>query len=140
MAESESAPCEAAVPFSGEFAPDISLRDYLAWVCKRMGCSSRCLVLSLLYIDRLVRCRSGVVVNALTLHRLALTSLAVACKFHDDVPHGNAFVAKAGGVPLEDLNRWERQFLDLIAWRLYVEEGDFTLYREVLNAVAVASQ
>jgi hypothetical protein len=52
-------------------------------------------VVALIYIDRIIESRN-VVLTALNVHRLLITSLMLAAKFFDDLFYNNAFYAKLG--------------------------------------------
>lgn len=54
----------------------------------------------------------------------------VAAKFFDEEYFSNSFYAKIGGISLEDMNRLEVEFLNLIDYKLYVEEKIFYQYQE----------
>lgn len=124
---------ETLTPFHSKFPPNVSVHNYLARICKYTGCSSGCLVMALLYIDRLIKRRPLVVVSRLSCHRLILTSIVLAVKFHDDTYYSNAFYAKVGGVQLKEFNSLERKFLQLIEWKLHVDAEEYKLYRGILQ-------
>jgi hypothetical protein len=126
---------EALTPFHCKFPPKVSACDYLTRLCHYTGCSSGCLVASLLYIDRLIkRHPTFVVVSSLSCHRLMLISITLAIKFHDDTYYSNAFYAKVGGVQLREFNSLERRFLQLIEWNLHVEAEEYDLYYNILRS------
>ena len=52
-------------------------------------------MVALIYIDRIIESRN-VVLTALNVHRLLITSLMLAAKFFDDLFYNNAFYAKLG--------------------------------------------
>ena len=70
-------------------------------------CSPECLVLSLVYIDRLIQSQT-VVVNSLSIHRVLITrfwyclclivSIMIDAKFFDDSFFKNEFYARVGGI------------------------------------------
>ncbi|CAK0824010.1 unnamed protein product [Prorocentrum cordatum] len=125
----------ALTPFHCKFPPSIGVGEYLARLCHHTRCSSGCLVVSLLYIDRLIKRHPAyVVVSPLSCHRLMLISIAIAVKFHDDTYYSNAFYAKAGGVQLKEFNALERKFLQLIEWNLHVEAKEYDLYDMILRS------
>lgn len=109
--------------------PALAIRDYLAHIRRVFGCTAECFVLCLAYIHRLTGKNPVLAVNDWSSHRLLLTGLTVAAKFHDDVFYSNAFYAKAGGVSTAELNALEGQFLDMIDWKLRVSPEEFELRR-----------
>lgn len=123
--------------FHSREAPAISIQDYLARIAKYFQCSDECLVLCLVYIDRIVKFNSGFKVTPLSIHRVLLTSMLVAAKFHDDVFFTNTHYARVGGLRVRELNRLEAHFLQYIKWRLQVSPREYDLYR---SHVLVAAQ
>jgi len=132
--------CKAhrATIFHAAAPPQISIQDYLARIAKYYQCSHGCLILGLIYIDRLVKLHPDFVVSSLNIHRLLSTSIMLAAKFHDDVFYSNKYYGKVAGVRVTELNRLEEKFLQLLNWHLYVvsEEYDEYLGRVLLPAQA----
>ncbi|CAL1707678.1 unnamed protein product [Somion occarium] len=57
-------------------------------------------------------------VSSLTCHRFLITSVALSSKALSDIMCQNKTYAKVGGIPMEELNMLEREFLRMIDWRL----------------------
>jgi len=126
---------QQATPFHGAREPWLSIRDYLVRIATYMQCSNECLVLGLVYIDRIVKLNPEFVISGLSIHRLLLISMTLATKFHNDIPYSNAYCAQVGGLMVEDLNMLEKRFLQLVGWRLHVAHEEYELYRNhVINA------
>jgi hypothetical protein len=108
----------------------MQLSDYVSHVHWFSECSGPCLVLALLYLDRVLSKDAKVVFNGETSHRLFLTSLVVALKFHDDdfVPYPNACYAEVGKVCVDDLNIMEKHFCKSIGWQFHVTPEEYTEY------------
>ena len=86
-----------------------------------------CLVLALIYIDRFIQ-SSNIQVNSLTIHRILLTSVVLAAKTYDDNFYTNTHYARVGGIPVEELNCLEIEFLFSIGFSLYVSCEDYLRY------------
>mmetsp|Transcript_25583 Transcript_25583/g.21925 ORF Transcript_25583/g.21925 Transcript_25583/m.21925 type:complete len:127 (+) Transcript_25583:72-452(+) len=84
--------------------PGIEIGDYIRRLAKHFGCSDEVFVLCLIYIDRAIKRDDTFAVSALNVHRLVLTALTIAAKFHDDIYYSNAFYARVGGVSVSELN------------------------------------
>lgn len=69
----------------------------------------------------------GVITN-----RLLITSIMLATKFFDDRYYNNEYYAKVGGIGNQEINLLERDFLQLINFRLYIAPILFFRYRERL--------
>lgn len=114
--------------------PEISIADYLARLVRWFKCSDGCLVMSLVYIDRVVKTCPEVVVSPWSVHRLLVTSLVLAAKFWDDDFYSNRHYAGVGGVKLQELNSLEARFLGLIGWRLTVSPEEYDMYESYVIA------
>lgn len=124
------APC-----FLSATEPMISMPDYLERLARFFQCSGECFVLALVYIDRLLQMNSNVWLCPLNLHRLAVTALMVAVKFADDTFYSNAYYAKVGGLPLQEMNHLEATLLRMLHFRLHVMPWEFHKYfRLVLDS------
>mmetsp|Transcript_88880 Transcript_88880/g.248773 ORF Transcript_88880/g.248773 Transcript_88880/m.248773 type:complete len:282 (+) Transcript_88880:86-931(+) len=113
--------------------PRISIKDYLARIATYYYCSDACLVLSMIYVDRLLQMHDGFVVSSLNIHRLMAVSVMVAAKFHDELFYSNGYYAKVAGVHLAELNRMEVKFMVMLQWRLYVSPAQYEAYLGYFN-------
>lgn len=112
--------------------PQITVKYYLQRIAKYSNCSEECFVLSLIYIDRLIRTNGNFLVNSLNVHRLLITSMMLAAKFFDDQYFNNAYYGKVGGVSCKEINLLEIEFLFMINFNLYVEADTYRTYNERL--------
>ncbi|KAK8833048.1 hypothetical protein WA577_004025 [Blastocystis sp. JDR] len=108
--------------------PSISIEDYVKRITKYFQCSYECFVCSLSYIDMLLA--DHFVLNAFSVHRTILVSVMEAAKFYDDCFFNNEFYARVGGVPVEELNALEMDFLFAIHFSLIVP---LDAYQELHN-------
>ena len=108
-------------------APSISIYDYVERIFKYAACSSECFVLALIYVDRIIQ-RQGFVINSLNVHRVVITSIMLAAKFFDDHYFKNGFYAKVGGVPCNEMNSLEVEFLFLLNFSLHVPPETYKKY------------
>lgn len=93
---------------------------------------------SFYYLYRSVIQSSNIQVNSLTIHRVLLTrsfsignlicSVVLAAKTFDDNFYTNNHYARVGGVPVEELNCLEIEFLFTINFSLYVSCEDYQRY------------
>jgi hypothetical protein len=97
-------------------------------VAKYAACSGECFVLALVYIDRIIQSNPTFVVNSLNIHRLLITSIMLAAKFFDDQYYNNAYYAKVGGVPCNEVNQLEVEFLFMCNFTLCVTTDTYTQY------------
>lgn len=123
--------------FHASRIPALSVHDYLTRLAAFYGCSDQCLVLTLVYVDRIVKKHPEFVVSPWSIHRLLMTGMMVAAKFWDDTYYNNTHYAKVGGVRLQEMNRLEMHFLKLIGWRLQVLPQEYNMYH---SQVILAAQ
>lgn len=117
--------------------PQIPIYDYLLRISNHFHCSDECLLVALVYIDRVMRLNPHFVVSIFNLHRVVVLAAVAAVKYLEDVWYSNEHYARVGGVQVQELNKLEGQFLKLIGWRLHVMPDEYQRYR---NYVLVASQ
>eukprot|EP01138_Halocafeteria_seosinensis_P015740 gb/GECG01016061.1/.p1 GENE.gb/GECG01016061.1/~~gb/GECG01016061.1/.p1 ORF type:complete len:284 (+),score=30.18 gb/GECG01016061.1/:1-852(+) len=114
-------------------APAISILDYLERILRYASCSSECFILALIYIDRLIQ-RNQLVLSSLNVHRIIITSVMLAAKFFDDQYFNNAYYAKVGGVPCDEMNALEMEFLFSINFSLHVNTDTYCRYFAELSS------
>ena len=105
---------------------------------KYSKCSTECLILSLIYVDRFIQ-SSNIIVDSLTIHRILLVSVVLAAKTFDDNFYTNRHYAKVGGIPVEELNCLEIEFLFNINFSLYVSCEDYQHYYEEIYKHAASN-
>eukprot|EP00928_Gymnodinium_smaydae_P020158 TRINITY_DN17792_c0_g1_i1.p1 TRINITY_DN17792_c0_g1~~TRINITY_DN17792_c0_g1_i1.p1 ORF type:complete len:199 (+),score=39.15 TRINITY_DN17792_c0_g1_i1:192-788(+) len=121
--------------------PPLSIEEYLARIHKYFQCSNEAFVLSLIYIDRIVKLHPEFTICELNIHRLLMTAVMLGAKFFDDVYYSNAYYAKVGGIRTKEANALEFQFLKLIDWSLHVTTQEYEQYRKhVYTAVGGQGQ
>ncbi|KAK9238367.1 cyclin-domain-containing protein [Lipomyces kononenkoae] len=72
------------------------------------------------------------VMDSYNIHRLVIAGVTVASKFFSDVFYKNSRYAKVGGLPLEELNHLELQFLLLSDFRLAIPLEELQRYGDLL--------
>ncbi|KNE58734.1 hypothetical protein AMAG_04288 [Allomyces macrogynus ATCC 38327] len=120
--------------------PPISVHAYLVRVLKYAPCPSLVFVAVLVYLDRMARARVPFIVCSSNVHRLLITAVMVATKFHSDVFYTNAHYAKVGGVSVAELNQLELEFLFMNEFNLMVPPEELQHYADRLLDHAVATK
>jgi len=113
-------------------APWIEIKAYLKRIVKYSNCSEECLVLALIYIDRLIKVNGKFMLNSLNVHRLMITSIMLGAKFFDDKYYNNAHFGKIGGVSCKEINLLEIEFVFMINFDLFVETDLYETYSKRL--------
>eukprot|EP00826_Nyctotherus_ovalis_P046629 TRINITY_DN5295_c0_g13_i1.p1 TRINITY_DN5295_c0_g13~~TRINITY_DN5295_c0_g13_i1.p1 ORF type:complete len:197 (+),score=32.14 TRINITY_DN5295_c0_g13_i1:369-959(+) len=116
--------------FNSVRAPAISIRAYLAQIHNHANCSESCYILAFIYLDRLLQKNPGVILNSRNIHRLLLSAVVLAIKYSDDIYADNFIYARAGGVPLKEMNVLEFDMLKLLHYSLFIHAD---LYFQYLN-------
>ena len=111
--------------------PSISLEDYLIRIQKYTNIENNTLILSLIYIDRILNA-TDIELNYYDVHKLVFTAIIIAIKYNQDVIYNNSFYAKIGGISGKDLNKLEYHFLLLVNFNLFVGNEEFQNYCKYL--------
>jgi len=110
---------EGVTRFHSRAPPGISVRDYLRRVVRYANVEKCCLLMILVFIDRIcARGGTSFVVSSLTVHRVMIATVVVASKSLCDNYYTNVHYAKVGGISLNELNTLELELLFLLDWKL----------------------
>lgn len=113
--------------------------DYLMRVSKYLKCSDECFLMGFIYLDRLLTLNRNLVIPSRCIHRIMLTCIVVASKFHEDCRYSNMYYARVGGLTRSELLSAEIELLKMIKWELCVAPAELDQYREdVLHVLRVA--
>ncbi|KAI8987478.1 cyclin-domain-containing protein [Mycotypha africana] len=104
--------------FHSRTPPNISLSDYLRRIVKYTSVEKSCLLILLIYIDRVCELHPHFTVSSLTVHRFLITAVTVSSKALCDSYCTNSHYAKVGGISTQEINALELEFLALIDWHL----------------------
>ncbi|EIE82106.1 hypothetical protein RO3G_06811 [Rhizopus delemar RA 99-880] len=104
--------------FHSRSPPNISLSDYLRRIVKYTSIEKSCLLILLIYIDRICESHPHFTVSSLTVHRFLITAVTVSSKSLCDSYCTNSHYAKVGGISTQEINTLELEFLKLIDWHL----------------------
>lgn len=104
--------------FHSRTPPSISLHDYLRRIVKYACVEKACLLVLLIYIDRVCELHPEFTISSLTVHRFLITAVTVSSKALCDSYCTNTHYAKVGGISTHELNALELELLKLIDWNL----------------------
>jgi len=126
--------------FSGTLPVAISPARYIKGLVKNFETSPGVIVVTLIYIERLLQkieeqYRAGggsdsILFTSFNAHRIILTSFLVAQKYCEDRNYRLASIARAGGIDRNELIFLENEFLDFMEYNLFIEEEVFNNYVE----------
>ena len=106
----------------------VDIKMYKQRICQYFQCSDECYVMAMIYIDRISNLDSEINLDRKTVHKLFLTGVMIAAKFHDDIFFFNSFYSRIGGIELKELNFMEKEFLRRIGYNLFIEPELFQAY------------
>jgi hypothetical protein len=107
---------------------NINIADYMERLIRYTRCEEASLITSLIYIDRICE-ETPLVLTESNIFRVVLASLITAIKYNEDEIYSNNFYAKVGGIPRDELDRIEYEFLKLINYSLYIKSDTFQKYK-----------
>lgn len=113
--------------------PNIKFLEYLKRINKYLKPHISTMIIALIYVDRVCseKCNKIVLVDN-NIFKLFLTATILAIKYNEDFYDDNAYFAKVGGISLHEINILEKEFLDLINFRLFVSVDIFSKYNNYL--------
>ena len=109
--------------------PSISIKDYLERLCKYNTINVSTIILILIYIDRICNIyKFKLKYN--NIHKLILSSMAVAIKYNEDIFYSTIIYSKLGGISNSEMIFLEHYFVILINFKLFVKEELFKKYND----------
>ncbi|KEG06355.1 cyclin-dependent protein kinase [Trypanosoma grayi] len=116
--------------------PGVSLIDYVRRIVEYTYISPSVLLVSCLYIDRLLTRYTPLVLTLKNIFKLFSTAVRVASKVMDTRTVGNKYFARTSGISNAELNLLEVCFMWDIELELYVDATEFYSYAEDLTTAA----
>lgn len=133
--------------FAGKHIPQISIEQYLLRIQKYCPTTNDIFLSILVYFDRISKkCNSdsnnndinqsdskqNFVMNSYNIHRLLISAVTVSTKFFSDFFYSNARYARVGGIPLQEMNKLEIQFMLLFDFKLSIPIEELQRYADLL--------
>lgn len=104
--------------FHSRATPTITVSDYLRRIVRYTSTEKACLLILLIYIDRVCDRDKNFTITSLTVHRFIIAAVTVSSKALCDSYCTNSHYARVGGISTQELNTLELEFLSLIDWQL----------------------
>lgn len=105
--------------------PAISVADYVARVSKYVFCSEACLVAAYHYVNLAVERQPKLALTSLSIHRMFIAAVVLACKYFDDVSYNLVYYSRVGGLPHKELANLEISLLRILDFRLDISAKTF---------------
>eukprot|EP00756_Hemistasia_phaeocysticola_P026708 Hpha_TRINITY_DN16078_c3_g1::TRINITY_DN16078_c3_g1_i2::g.117720::m.117720 len=107
--------------------PDMSLEKFIHRWVRYTGVGDEVVLTALAYLDKVaVR---GICLGEMTCHRMILSALVVATKWHCDQHNDMVYYAKVGGVTCKDLGSLERRMLRDLEFDAFCDASIIAQYR-----------
>ncbi|CAD8101447.1 unnamed protein product [Paramecium primaurelia] len=114
--------------FHSQKIPNITLENYLIRIMRYTKCSEGCLIIGLIYLDRIQELNQELQLNNQSAHRYLIIAIVLAIKYQDDDIYKNDYYAKVGGITMQELNDMEKEFLELLDYQLFVQQDLYYFY------------
>ena len=120
-------------PIISKIKNSITIKNYLGRLVKYTQAESSTLIAMLIYIDRLCEI-NNFIINSFNVYKIIFSSLVIAIKYNEEEYFGNKYLAKVGGLSLNEMNLLELIYLNLIDFNLYVSDEVFQTYYKNINS------
>jgi len=117
--------------FSSKTIPTITLKDYLERIQSYTQIENNTLIISLIYIDKLLQ-NTNLILTPYNIHRILFTSIILALKYNEDLIYDFSLYSKIAGVGVKELKNLEIEFIHLINFSLFVNTEVFEKYKQYL--------
>ena len=82
----------------------------------------------MIYIDRI--CREKVFLNEFNVHRIMVISIYIAYIYNEDKTYDNNYLSLISGMSKNEIVTLEEDFLELIEFKLFINDSLFNQYKE----------
>ena len=118
--------------FSGNFIPNISVKDYLERIQTYTNIEKSTLIICLIYIDRLCN-KAKVTLTYYNIHRILFSSIIIGIKYNEDCFYDNKYYSQIAGVKMKELVILEYNFIKMLNCELYVSKELYDKYQAYLD-------
>jgi hypothetical protein len=132
--------------FHAKTIPSIDLQSYLGRILKYAPCSAECFLAMIIYLESVcsgrllcedsvgqnisdvesrlanthIQSQAKIVLTSYNIHRLIVTATMISIKFLSDVFYTNLHFSRVGGIPVQELNLLELDFLKMCDFSLMI--------------------
>ena len=110
--------------------PVLSLLDYLRRILIFIKFDISTLIFAMIYIDRI--CREKVFLNEFNIHRIMVIAIYIAYTFNEDIIYNNDYLSLVSGMSKNEIVTLEEDFLELIEFRLFVNDKVYKQYKDCI--------
>ena len=115
--------------FTGKTLPKILLKEYINRIIIYTEIEKNTLISSLIYIDKIDKKKP---ITEFNIHRIFFTAILISIKYNEDDILKNDYYAKIAGVNLNEINKMEFDFINLLNFNLYIDPYIFEEYKNLI--------
>jgi hypothetical protein len=131
---------EILIHFTTITNPEIDFLQYIQRLYKYTSCSKSCFIVSLIYIEKILKKYEIANIQHSIIFKLYFVSLLVAIKWNDDDYLSNVYYSKVGGIEKEELLRLQLIFFELLDYNAFVNKEDYKkMSNDVFNYLPFAT-
>ena len=113
--------------------PKLNLQEYLTRVDYFLDLEISTILIGAIFLERIFN--TGFVLTENNKYKLIITSIILAVKMNDEDAPSFDYMAKVGGVKVEELGLLEKKFYQKLNYKLFVEECEFErFYWDLVSA------
>ncbi len=115
--------------FTGKTLPKILLKEYINRIIIYTEIEKNTLISSLIYIDKIDKKKP---ITEFNVHRIFFTAILISIKYNEDDILKNDYYSKIAGVSLNEINKMEFDFINLLNFNLYIDPCIFEEYKNLI--------
>ena len=110
--------------------PGLSLLNYLKRILHFLKLDFSTLIIAMIYIDRI--CKEKVFLNEFNIHRIMIIAIYIAYIYNEDKKYDNNYLSLVSGMSKDEIITLEEDFLELIEFKLFVNDEIYFLYQDYI--------
>ena len=127
------------LPFNAKYIPSISINDYITRIVQYTKIEENTLISALIFVDRLCN-EEQIMLTEFNVHRIIFTAVLIAIKYNEDQIFNMEYYSQICGVKMNELNKLESFFCNVVNFKFYIDEKEFMMYKQFLYAGTIMSQ
>ena len=116
--------------FNTSQIPNISILNYLKRIVEYTNIEESTLICALIYIDTVAKNKK---ITNLNIHKILFSAILASIKYNEDKIYRNSYYSQIAGISLEELLKIENEFLNLIQFKLFIDDNKYLSYKLALE-------
>ena len=116
--------------FNSSQIPNISILVYLKRIVEYTNIEENTLICALIYIDTIAKKKT---ITNFNIHKILFSAILASIKFNEDKIYQNSYYSQIAGISTQELFKIENEFLNLIQFKLYIDEDKYLSYKLALE-------